>query len=1261
MLKSIELFGFKSFADRTRLEFDEGVCALVGPNGSGKSNVVDAIKWALGEQSAKRLRGDEMTDVIFNGSASRSALGSAEVTLTFDNSKRLLPYDADELHLTRRVYRSGESEYLINGQAGRLKDFRDIISGAGLGSQGYAVIEQGRVEALLQSSSQQRRAVLEEAAGVSRFNAKKQEVARRLERVEQNLLRLSDIVGELETQLRKTKAQASKAERYRRYTARLQKLRTEVSLYEWRLKTAERDKLNAETTDYSEFESDRAAKIQEAEAQQTVLSQKLAATELELRQIESELSTTRERIATEESAIEFQSAQIAEWSAEALKSAARAYELVAQGANADAATRQTQSELKEARSVVEKLELEYLAENDAVEKLGTRVAELTSEREELKKSLQAKSDELNRASGELAGLDSRRRTLEQTNAQKKNQHNDVARQQTELAEKIELLKTEEATLEKERADSFAKLGNLKRRREALRRELGAKQAEFSELDRKRAAYDERTNLLKDLLRKYEGLSPGVKETLRAMRDPDSPFHSAYGLVADLLRVNVEAAPLIELALGQTAQYVVVPPEPELFRHIERYGAQFAGRVGFIWLDPNPGATIPLDSKLEQREGVLGRADQFVETEPRFAALMQRLLHRTWIVESIAVAKQLYREVDEPTNFLAADGSLLTADGTLVVGASQGGAGLISRRSELAVLSTETEKLAENFERLSEEVGALKSELTEVDAQFDAEATNQRDKVQALESLRLRQTASTEGAAQLAQRAESLAKESQDVEQELQKLAKERQEKQEINDRLEAETNALKEREIALQKEYDAASTERQEKAKHSTSLKIERAKKEERIVFLTDRVKQLEASQGEQSRRAREQETRAEHLKTRVMQTELATLNSESALADLYSRKEQLAARQDVLSMERAQTERALGKMNYEVRANRDELEKRREHIRSKELSLERYAQEIKTLEERMKEDYDLDLEEVQFKIEGVDDLALPTTGSADAQTLRAIASQKKSADSSFEEDDEEDAFDDVKDLIVPNAPAGAKKRKKEIEELKGKLRDLGSVNLEAIETLETLKSRYTTLYNQYKDLTSARRSIQKIVERVNADCRKLFEETFEAVRGHFCGVFQKLFGGGRADLTLENPNDPLESGVEIVARPPGKELKSLTLMSGGEKSLTCVALLLAIFQYRTSPICILDEVDAALDEGNVGRFSNALLDFVPTTQFLVVTHSKKTMSASKAIYGVTMEDSGVSKILSVHFDDVGEDGEILIKSKSPNANGPRLMQEGAA
>ena len=323
MLTSIELRGFKSFADRTKIDLDGSVCALIGPNGSGKSNVVDAIKWALGEQSAKRLRGDEMTDVIFNGSASRQALASAEVTISFDNTKRLLPLDADEIHLTRRVYRSGESEYLINGQSARLKDFRDIVGGVGLGAQGYAIIEQGRVEALLQSTSEQRRAVLEDAAGTSRFNVKKQEATRRLERVEQNLQRLSDIVNELETQLRKTKAQAGKAEEWRQSTTRLQKLRTEVTLYEWRVKTEALRQTSVETDDFDSFETQTTDAIRSLEEARAATSTQIVESDRLLRATETELSSAREKIAAEESKIEYQMAARIERGGDAGSSACR--------------------------------------------------------------------------------------------------------------------------------------------------------------------------------------------------------------------------------------------------------------------------------------------------------------------------------------------------------------------------------------------------------------------------------------------------------------------------------------------------------------------------------------------------------------------------------------------------------------------------------------------------------------------------------------------------------------------------------------------------------------------------------------------------------------------------------------------------------------------------------------------------------------------------------------------------------------------------
>ena len=1234
MLKSIELYGFKSFADRTKMELDGSVCALVGPNGSGKSNVVDAIKWALGEQSAKRLRGDEMTDVIFNGSATRQSLGSAEVTLSFDNASRIIPIEADEIHFTRRVYRNGESEYLINGRGARLKDFRDLVGGFGLGSQGYAVIEQGRVEALLQSSSDQRRAVLEEAAGVSRFNAKKQEVLRRLERVEQNLLRLSDLVGEIESQLRKTTAQAGKAETYRTLTARSRRLRAEIAVYEWRVKTEARRLASVETEDFAAFEASCSAEIAEADALQSRLSKEVAAIETALRTSESELSSSRERIAAEESALEFQRARIREWQTELQTSRLQSAKLRAQSLADASSAESAQKELAIAQGSIDEIATSFDRENAALEALAARVEALTNQREEFQRERETKNAESSRFEGELAGLETQLRSLQASYDQKRRELAELERQRASQTAEIARLNGVDAELAKKLSTSTKRLEELNAKREELRRSFGERQVEFSELERKRAAFDERSALLNDLLVKYEGLSPGVKEILRAMKNPASPFRNAYGLVADLIRVNVEAAPLVELALGQTAQHVVVPPEPELFRHIERQGARFVGRVGFVWLDPTPRKSIPLDPKLDGQPGVLGRADQFVETEPMFEPLVQRLLHRTWIVESVAVAKQLYKTVDEPTNFLSADGSLLTADSMLIVGAAQGGAGLISRRSELAALSEETAKLQRDFDEIQSSVGSIKDELARVESEYESESSAQKETTRALESLRLRRVESQTHDSQLAERARRLEKEMNEVKSSLDAATAEVESKRAAKQSFDAALAEIDGKLEMASRDLDALDLERGAKAKLTTNLKIELAKAEERILSLSDRVKRLADADDERSRRIAEYETRAKTLEDRRRAAELAALAAESTIATLYAAKERAAVDARSLAKERMALDAKRSQAVSELRSKRDALEKRREKIRAQELSCERYAQEIRVVEERVKEDFGVDVTELKYRLEG--------------EAADGTALAKKTSESGAKEELE---------LIVPTTEKSAKARRKELEELRVQIRDLGFVNLEAIETLETLKTRYATLFNQYNDLIAARKSIHKILDRVNADCKRLFEETFNAVRDNFNALFQKLFGGGRADLTLENPNNPLESGVDIVARPPGKDLKSLSLLSGGEKSLTCVALLLAIFQHRSSPLCVLDEVDAALDEANVNRFANALHDFIPTTQFILVTHSKKTMSCSKAIYGVTMEDSGVSKILSVHFDDVGENGEILVKTRDRDGNGPRLSQ----
>ena len=1234
MLKAIELSGFKSFADKTRMEFESGISALVGPNGSGKSNVVDAIKWVLGEQSVKKLRGNEMTDVIFNGSGTRQPVNSAEVTLTFDNSQRIFDIETSEIHITRRVYRSGEAEYLVNRQPSRLKDIKEILSGTGLGTQAYGIIEQGRVELLLQSSSAQRRAIFEEAAGISRFNSKKLEVQRRLERVEQNILRLSDIVSEVETQLRNTKSQAGKAQLYRQYTTRLQELRVHAGWVDWCKWSTQLEQLRTEIAERTSRETSAVEGVDAAEKQLAGHDLRFEEIARESKQVTAEIAAITERITGEDSTIELQMAQIEEIETEIQRNGQQLLDLTLRSTDTDEMMRQTDGEIRAATEHHRNVSENYERHLVQAEQVGKQFEEIENKRDQLSRELEKNHRLTNRLAGEISGFESRQAGIVQSRLQNEKRLAAIRQQSVDYREQVARHKTlcDDLAIQVERRTE--QLEKAKKQKSRRKDELEQLRDKLLELKQRQSGTTERIAVLEELLKRHEGLSPGVKEVLRQPRTPDSPYRHVHGLVADLFRVHVEAASLIEIALGQSAQHIVVSPEVETIRAIERSSGQLAGRVGFLWLDTQSSDTgLMRGSHFEGRPGVHGRADQFVETDPQYSFLARRLLGRTWIVETLAHAKALYRESDGRTNFLTVAGEYLAADGTLVVGPLHGTSGLISRRSELRTLGEQLTRIEADVREIELNQQVQQTRLVEDEQAFEQMTREHQQAVSELESQRMKAANTEERLQQVESQSKALEEESDSLDEQHEKSVIDLEvavtRKEEIDTTIannETELEAAKQRWAEL-------GEERRELLKKTTNIKIELAKSEGRLDFLNDRCKQYEEHQKERFNLLDENRKQDQLLKNRAEQATLAVLRLESSLAMLYYRKEKLAVEAQSFEQSRREIAAERTTINAELKRTQNELNTTRSELHKRQIEIERVRQDMRTLADRMREDYDIDIAEWG-------------TQSAERRTQNTEFGVVGNNDSQNKEPEVQRGETSEPLETSPNPQPPIPNYQNEIDDLRAKIQKIGSVNLEAIETLETLETRYTTLSNQYQDLLNAKRAIEKIIDRINIDSQQLFEETFVGVKEYFRRLFQKLFGGGHADLVLEDESNPLESGVEIVARPPGKELKSVTLMSGGEKTLTCVALLLALFSFRPSPICILDEVDAALDEANIDRFAKVVKEFEVKTQFLIVTHSKKTMAAANTIYGVTMQDSGVSIPISVRFVDVGENGEINLDQK---------------
>jgi chromosome segregation protein len=1185
MLKALELVGFKSFADKTRLEFPRGITVVVGPNGSGKSNIVDAIKWVLGEQSVKSLRGKEMADVIFNGSATRRALNAAETTLTIDNSQRVLAVDTDEVQITRRVYRSGEGEYLINRQPCRLRDIRDLFAGTGVATEAYSVIEQGKVDILLQSSPRDRRLIFEEAAGISRFKAKKLEALRRLERVEQNLLRLSDIVDEVDNRLRGVRLQANKARKYKEYSDRLQALRTQIGLADWRQLSERLAELESELHAAREENTLYLAQVESFEAQALALEVRIAEADTAMRASDERIAQNRERIAGHESSIDHQRRHCRDLEEEIARYRRQLTSMSVRAGDLQQQLREIADNLQSADAEHREVAHRLAEEERGLTKLTAQVDELRAENEQHRAAHLAHLRTASALGNQISALESKVATTQSARERGGKRQLELAAARDALADHVAELRATLAELEprvRERHDSLDEVG---RQLAQNRRQMALAQKEVSQLRQRHSGATERAAVLEELEKRLEGLSAGVKQLLlQAQGATAGPLGQIRGLVADLLHVNFETAPLVEVALGEMAQCLVVDGGRAWVSQLQE-AASLAGRVGFIRLDVPPAKTHLDQIDLHGQAGVLGRADEFVETAPEFAVLARRLLGKTWIVEGMAHALALAESAGKGLNFVTRTGELLAADGTLYVGPRHTSTGLISRRAELRVLKQQIATIAASIEKQQSLCTGLEEQVAAQDAQALTLAAEYQQLSDQLGGQRLRCGAAEERHAQLEKQHQGVTADLAATESEHARasaaLAESRQ-------RLASVESTLAELEGRVGEGTQRANQLEQTRARFSreaNATKIDVVKSEQRLTHLIAQKSQLERDQQERGRALADSRTQLASCLEKLTHAERDILRAESQLAELYLRKERFTAEASGHVQQRDAWRAQRAQFAQDVQRTRGKIRKLEARLHAKDLAAGEVRHERTTLENRLREDYGIELAQLEHQ---------PS----------------------------------AEELLQRNEV------EREIADLRGKINSIGGVNLDALAELDELEARFNTLSTQHKDLASAKASLEQIIGRINADSRRLFADTLEVVRGHFQSLFRKLFGGGQADIVLDEGVDILDSGIEIVARPPGKELRSISLMSGGEKTMTAVALLLAIFRSKPSPFCILDEVDAALDEANIGRFTGVLREFLDRSHFILITHSKRTMACADVLFGVTMQESGVSRRISVRFED---------------------------
>ncbi len=1193
MLKALELQGFKSFADKTRFTFPKGVTVVVGPNGSGKSNIVDAVKWVLGAQSVKALRGKEMVDVIFNGSGARKPINTAEVTLTLDNSNGHLAIDAPEVLVTRRVYRSGEGEYLINRQPCRLRDLRDLFRGTGMATEAYSIIEQGKVDVLLQASPRDRRAIFEEAAGISRFKAKRVEAERRLERAEQNLLRLTDIVEEVESRLRTVRAQATKARRFREYETRLRELRTQVGLSDWQRYSRELSEIQVEITGLAGEQQRFSAAIDASEARLVELEQTLEDAERSVRSSEQEAVECGQSIAGRESTVRAERQRLREIADQVGRHRREATELRIQ--LSAVVTRQSEALTRQRQLVVRHGEqtrhLETL--ESQLQLVTARLSTVRTQTEQLRQEHRQQQATTTAMTNQISVLKSQIASAEAAAARCREQIETVEADITTLAAELAAAESKQAELDASAEACGLRLRQSQHALQEARRGQSTLNQQLLQLRSRQTGFRERMHVLEELERRYEGVSSGVRQVLALAREPASPFREVRGMVADLVHVDVELAPLVETALGEKADYLVTAGAHDLAEQLAASDTVLEGRAVFLELDSDPPATAIDRIELHHEPGVVDRLDRLVESSPEFVPLLRRLLGRVWLTDTLATALKLVRGIGKGLTFVARSGELVSSDGIVALGPRNSATGLISRRSELRALRDALQEVTADVEQTETELAEREAWILSQENEVERLSPQHAELTGALSQQRLVTASTRDRLHQLQRQGDALQTELEAATSQHASAAADCRKSQ---DKFEEATGIVQRLERQLEDhaaELAALGVEHAQTQQEAADARVALNSADHDLHAAREAEKQLQALLEQHTLALADRNDALGECRGRLARTELLILDATAELARLYLARQQrtdgIRGHQDHCTRLRGQR----SQLAAQVREHRRQLREVEQQIARREVAAGNVTHQRNALAERMQEDYNIDLAE---------------------------ASQ----------------LDEPPQLVDASVD-------EEIAALRRKLNNIGAVNLEALEELEDLENRYQTLHGQHEDLTSSKAQLEQIIGRINIDSRKMFLENLEIIRGHFQELFRDLFGGGRADIVIEGGDaaDVLETGIEIVARPPGKEPRSISLLSGGEKTLTCVALLMAIFRSRPSPFCILDEVDAALDEANIERFVRVVRQFLDMTQFVVITHSKNTMTCADTLYGITMQQSGISKRVAVTFEDVSEDGTI--------------------
>ncbi|MDE2216131.1 MAG: chromosome segregation protein SMC [Planctomycetota bacterium] len=1200
-LKKLELFGFKSFAEKTEVVFENGITVIVGPNGCGKSNIIDAVKWVLGEQSVKSLRGNEMADVIFSGTDKRPSLGYAEVSLSIQNNKGLLPLEYSEVCITRRLYASGESEYLINKQPSRLKDIRELFLDTGFGANAYSVIEQGNVEALLQADSHERRLLFEEAAGISKFKSRKKSALSKLEHVEQNLLRVGDIIEELQKQLRSVKLQASKARKYQEYVEQLKKLKVGLSLKNYCDLKCKKADISEQVNQIEEQNKKTAVgiaalEIQLNEAENTIdqLLQQLSQMQTERVNLEAQISNNQDKIKYDYERIKELETQREKY--------------IEQQTGLENKIAETNNKITETKEALDLLEQEILKFTDVQKTKEISQKQINLECDLLYQSIDEKKAEVitilqkeSSLQNEIGSLTTEKDTLS-------NRKLRLSKRQEEISSFIDALMSKQQEIMKEKnmlMEEFncldQKLSTSKGRIQELVQTIRSLDEQINQQKQLQSSKTSRHEVLMDYEMKAEGVEAGARVILEEAKKDSAAVNGIRGMIADMLKVDLPYALAIETALGERAQGIITDTTANAVQSITFLQKNQKGRAVFSPLDRTNGkSSVP--EEILQKPDVIGIAATLVNSAEEVGKVIDSLLNNTVVVKNLNAALALNGH-SHAVRYVTLDGELLEPEGTLSGGKKQGQVGIISRKSELKKIEEDLSQIEQNLKNLEQEKHTHVEELTGLELET-AQLTKKIDQINISKISKENELAQNE------QKQNEFNTEKKINETEMEEIDVEVKNAHEREKALQEELRLLNQQHKQLEQQVEESSVLAEEKERSKkgiqdeiTALKVNLAQRQEKKDGLSKVLTKLYADLRETQEQIKNIIHESQNCQQKKLEAEEEIKHLEFVVNELQIKKTASDESITSLKVEQAGLELKATELKTRLEGKRTEQKQLEQQQQEFKLKENEYQIRITNLEERVREEYQLDLATLDT-----------TTGEIKLELSTPPPEPADTANSQI------DFWEAVS---------------REIGELQGKIERLGNVNLEAIKEQDELEVRDTFLVNQKEDLEKSHNALQNLIKKINHTSRELFEKTFHDIRQNFQVMFRKLFGGGKADIILEENVDILEAGIEIMAQPPNKELRSITLLSGGEKVMTTVALLFAVFQSKPSPFCILDEADAALDESNINRFIHVLKEFTKDIQFLVITHNKVTMGIADVLYGITMQEPGVSKKVAVKFEEI--------------------------